>query len=57
MAIKPIIILLVGLVFASVHLAGAQPQGKIPKIGWLGTRSVARSTVSTPERSYSSEVP
>ena len=50
MPIKPIIILLVGLVFASVHLAGAQPQGKIPKIGWLGTRSVARSTVSTPGR-------
>jgi putative tryptophan/tyrosine transport system substrate-binding protein len=50
MAIKPIIILLVGLVFASVHLAGAQQPAKVPKIGWLGTRSVPRSNVSIPGR-------
>ena len=50
MIIKASVVLLFGLVFASVHLAEAQQQGKIPKIGWLGTRSVARSTVSTPGR-------
>ena len=38
MAIKPIIVLLVGLILASVDLAEAQQQGKIPKIGWLGAR-------------------
>jgi putative tryptophan/tyrosine transport system substrate-binding protein len=38
MRIKIIIGLLVGLAFASVDLAEAQQQGKIPKIGWLGAR-------------------
>jgi ABC-type uncharacterized transport system substrate-binding protein len=33
-----------------VHLAEAQQPAKVPKIGWLGTRSVARSNVSTPGR-------
>jgi putative ABC transport system substrate-binding protein len=35
MAIKPIIILLVGLTLASVHLAEAQQEAKIPRIGFL----------------------
>src|SRR5262252_111572 len=33
---KAIIVLLVGFAFASVHLAEAQQQAKVPKIGWLG---------------------
>jgi putative tryptophan/tyrosine transport system substrate-binding protein len=37
MAIKTVV-LLVGLAFASVDLAEAQQQGKIPKLGWLGAR-------------------
>ena len=36
---KTIVLLLVGLVLASVHLAEAQQPTKIPKIGWLGARS------------------
>jgi putative tryptophan/tyrosine transport system substrate-binding protein len=39
MGIKAIIVLLVGLTLASVRLAEAQQQAKIPKIGWLGTGS------------------
>jgi putative ABC transport system substrate-binding protein len=39
MLIKIIIGFLVGLAFASVCLAGAQQQAKVPKIGWLGARS------------------
>ena len=35
MAIRPIIILLVGLALASVHLAGAQQQAKVHRIGVL----------------------
>jgi hypothetical protein len=38
MGIKPIVVLMVGLAFASVHLAAAQQHEKIPKIGWLGAR-------------------
>jgi putative tryptophan/tyrosine transport system substrate-binding protein len=41
MGIKATIVLLVGLVLASVHLAEAQQQAKLVKIGWLGTRSVS----------------
>jgi putative ABC transport system substrate-binding protein len=35
---KTIVVLLVGLILAPFCLAGAQQQGKIPKIGWLSTR-------------------
>jgi putative ABC transport system substrate-binding protein len=35
MTIKPIVVLLVGLVLASVQLAEAQQSGKIPRIGFL----------------------
>src|SRR4030095_13307980 len=50
MIIKASVILLFGLAIPSVHLAEAQQPAKVPKIGWLGTRSVARSNVSTPGR-------
>ena len=35
---KTIVVLLVGLTLAFVHLADAQQQAKIAKIGWLGNR-------------------
>jgi putative tryptophan/tyrosine transport system substrate-binding protein len=35
-AIKAILVLLLGLTLVSVHLAEAQQQTKVPKIGWLG---------------------
>ena len=35
MAIKTIIVLLVGLALASVHLADAQQPAKIPRIGYV----------------------
>ena len=38
---KAIVVLLVGLALASVHLAEAQQQAKMPKIGWLGARSAS----------------
>ena len=43
MGIKAILVLLVGLTLPSVHLADAQQQAKVPKIGWLGARSAASS--------------
>jgi putative ABC transport system substrate-binding protein len=39
MGIRTVVVLLVGLVLASVHSADAQQQTKVPKIGWLGARS------------------
>jgi putative tryptophan/tyrosine transport system substrate-binding protein len=48
MAIKPIVVLLVGLALAfSVHLAHAQQPGKLPRIGYLvpGSASSSRSSV------------
>jgi ABC-type uncharacterized transport system substrate-binding protein len=50
MGIKAIVVLLVGLTLPSVHLAEAQQQAKVPKIGWVGARPVSRNTVSTPGR-------
>jgi putative ABC transport system substrate-binding protein len=47
---KTLIVLLVSLALTSVCLTDAQQPAKVAKIGWLGTRSVARSTVSTPGR-------
>jgi putative ABC transport system substrate-binding protein len=47
---KAIVVLLVGLTLPSVHLAEAQQQAKVPKIGWVGARPVSRNTVSTPGR-------
>jgi putative ABC transport system substrate-binding protein len=44
------VVWLVALALVPFHLAEAQQQAKIPKIGWLGTRSVPRSTLSTPGR-------
>jgi putative tryptophan/tyrosine transport system substrate-binding protein len=41
MAIKAVVALLVTLAFASVHLAKAQQQAKVAKIGWLGVRPAA----------------
>ena len=41
MATKTIIVLLVGLAFASVHLAEAQQPKKIPRIGYLSGTSLA----------------
>src|SRR6266481_9526518 len=35
MAIKAVIVLLVGLALVSVHFADAQQQAKVPKIGFL----------------------
>ena len=43
MGIKAIVVLLVGLTLPSVHLAEAQQQAKVPKIGWLGARPAPRS--------------
>jgi len=48
MGIKAIVVLLVGLTLPSVHLAEAQQQAKVPKIGWVGARPAPRNTVSTP---------
>jgi len=48
MAIKPIVVLLIGLALAfSVHLAHAQQPGKLPRIGYLvpGSDSSSRSSV------------
>jgi putative ABC transport system substrate-binding protein len=39
MAIKTIVVLLVGLALASVHPAEAQQQGKLAKVGWLSPGS------------------
>ena len=49
MGIKAILVLLVGLTLPSVHLAEAQQQAKVPKIGWLGARP-APGTASTAGR-------
>jgi putative tryptophan/tyrosine transport system substrate-binding protein len=46
MAIKPIIILLVGLALASVLPAEAQQPAKVPKLGWLGAGAGPPSGVS-----------
>jgi len=43
MAIKTVIVLLVGLALASVHFADAQPQAKVSKIGWLSARAASNS--------------
>jgi putative tryptophan/tyrosine transport system substrate-binding protein len=45
MAIKPIIVLLVGLALASVHLAEAQQPKKVSQIGYLS--SYDRATESS----------
>jgi len=42
MAIKPIVILLVGLALTSVHLARAQQSGKVFRIGYLASTSSER---------------
>jgi hypothetical protein len=59
MAIKPIIILLVGLTLASVHPAEAQQPKKVPRIGYLSnTDPAGESTrseairVAVQERGY-----
>jgi putative tryptophan/tyrosine transport system substrate-binding protein len=59
MAIKPIIILLVGLTLASVHPAEAQQPKKVPLIGYLSnTDPAGESTrseairVAVQERGY-----
>ena len=42
MAIKPVVILLVGLALASVRFAEAQqPTGKVKRIGFMATGSVS----------------
>src|SRR5262245_48972281 len=38
------------LVLTVIQFVEAQQQSRVPKIGWLGTRSIARSTVATPGR-------
>jgi putative tryptophan/tyrosine transport system substrate-binding protein len=50
MARKAMLVWLVGLALASVHLADAQQQGKVPRIGWVGARPAPRNTVSVPGR-------
>src|SRR5512132_335057 len=50
MGITAIVVLLVGLTLPSVHLAEAQQQAKVPKIGWVGARPALRNTVSTSGR-------
>jgi putative ABC transport system substrate-binding protein len=45
MTIKPIVVLLVGLVLASVQLAEAQQSGKVARIGFLDTSTAAGSAV------------
>ena len=50
MGIKAILVLLVGLTLPSVHLAEAQQQAQVPKIGWVGARPAPRNTVSTSGR-------
>jgi putative ABC transport system substrate-binding protein len=45
MAIKTIIVFLVGLTLASVHLAEAQQQPKVAKIGWLAVRPASAASV------------
>jgi len=59
MAIKPIIILLVGLTLASVHPVEAQQPKKVPRIGYLSnTDPAGESTrseairVAVQERGY-----
>src|SRR5262249_32378215 len=44
---KPTVVLLVGLVVASVRLVDAQQQAKVRKIGLLGVRSVSRQAPGT----------
>jgi putative ABC transport system substrate-binding protein len=44
---KAIAALLVGLALVSVHLAEAQQQAKVAKIGWLGVSSSSRQAPST----------
>jgi hypothetical protein len=41
MAVKTVVVFLVGLALASVHPAEAQQQAKVPKVGWLGARSAS----------------
>src|SRR4029450_13426974 len=50
MGIKAIVVLLVSLTLPSVHLAEAQQQAKVPKIGGVGARPVSRNPCSTPGR-------
>jgi putative tryptophan/tyrosine transport system substrate-binding protein len=45
MAIKTIIVLLVGLALASVHLAEGQQQATMAKIGWLSAGTAASGTI------------
>jgi hypothetical protein len=44
MAIKAVIVLLVGLALASVHLAEAQQPKKVPRIGYLSTYDPTRES-------------
>ena len=41
MATKTIVVLLIGLAFASVHLAEAEQPTKIPRIGYLSGTSLS----------------
>jgi putative tryptophan/tyrosine transport system substrate-binding protein len=50
MCTKAFVVLFIGLAVASVCIAEAQQRAKVAKIGWLGTRPVVRSNVSTPGR-------
>lgn len=50
MAIKTIVVLLVGLALASVHLAEAQQATKIPRIGYLGFGFLSSSGSANPFR-------
>jgi putative tryptophan/tyrosine transport system substrate-binding protein len=47
MAKKTIIVLLIGIALAPFHLAEAQQQAKVAKIGWLGVRSASGQAPGT----------
>ena len=44
MAIKTVVVLVVGLTLASVHLAQAQQPKKVPRIGYLSSTNSARES-------------
>src|SRR4030095_112908 len=44
---KTIIVLLIGIALAPFHLAEAQQQAKVAKIGWLGVRSASGQAPGT----------
>ena len=48
---KTIIVLLtITLILTVTQCVEARQQSRVPKIGWLGTRSIARAAISTPGR-------